>query len=220
MNDVSWGLLPVEASVIYYDPISLLGVLNKKSRLGAGACPAVLKLLQNTFVVRCPFDFHIRFTGTLESPEIRPIIEGCSIAPEKFSSIFSISPREDWLNPSVPVFQITTPYVFFSNVPNEIIQRFPRELIGKGYPFRLIEGQFPIDTWKRPLSWAVEWVDFKKDIKFKRGNPWFDISFISENINVNTRLKKINLEKKDLEVLMSYKDVTKYIKGTSKLMER
>ena len=220
MNDISWGLLPVEASAIYYNPSSLLGILNNKSKVGAGACPAVLKLLQNTFSVKCPFDFHIKFTGTLNNPQIRPVLEGCSITPDKFANIFSLSPREDWLNPLLPVFQITTPYVFFSSKPNELIQRFPRELIGKGFPFRLIEGQFPIDTWKRPLSWAVEWIDLKKDIKFKRGIPWFDISFISENINANTRLKKINLKQEDLEELMSNKEVTKYIKGTSKLMER
>ena len=66
MNTVSWGLLPVEASSIYFKPVSLLGTLNRKSKYGAGACPAVLKLLQNTFSIKCPFDFHIRFTGTLE----------------------------------------------------------------------------------------------------------------------------------------------------------
>ena len=220
MNVVSWGILPVEASSIYFKPESLIGVLNNKSKFGAAACPAVLKLLQNTFSIKCPFDFHIRYTGTVENPKIQTILEGCSISPEKLASLFSLSPKKDWLNPNLPVFQITTPYVFFSNTPNEIIQRFPRELIGKGFPFRLIEGQFPIDTWKRPLSWAVEWVDINRDIIFKRGYPWFNISFISEDLSSNTRLEKMELKPKVLNEITANKDVTKYIKGTSKLMER
>ena len=219
MSEICWGLLPVEASSIYLPPYSLLGQINSKNKTGANICPAILKLLQNTFTINCPFDFHLRYTGSLKKPEIRPIIEGCSILEEKLSNIISISPRNDWLNPNYPVFQITTPYIFFSSNECELVQRFPRLLIGKGYPFRLIEGQFPIHSWRRPLSWAIEWVDVKKDIILKRGIPWFDLSFIGNKNKKTLNLKKQKLTKSLLDEIYANRDVTKYIRGTSKLME-
>ncbi len=171
--------------------------------------------------MKCPFDIHLRYSNiNSNSPEIRPIIEGCSIKPHKLKHIFYLSPPNEWLNKDYPIFQITTPYVFFANKPIDIIQRFPRLLIGKNYPFRLIEGKFPIDKWKRPLSWAVEWIDTKKDIIIKRGMPWFDLNFNSTNIKDSFKLVKKKFTKSDEAELLSTKDITNYIKGTNKLMER
>jgi hypothetical protein len=220
MAEVSWGLLPVEASKIYFDPEKSIKAIEKKNKQGVTSCPSVLKLLQKTHIIKCPFDLKLRFTGSLEAPEIRPIEEFTSIHHHKLKSIFSLSPRKDWLNEEFPVFQITTPYVFTSKEEIDIIQKFPRDLIGTNCPFRLIEGQFPIDTWVRPLSWAVEWIDIKKDITLRRGQSWFDITFAHNDFSKNLKLSKVELEDKILKEIESVKDITGYIKGTSKLMER
>ena len=216
--EISWLLLDVEASKIFFHPATQLQGY-EKNKPGVLSCPAVLTKRQRNFTIKAPFDLKLRFTGTISRPEIRPVYPGSSITPDKLQKIFTLSPREQWISDDYPVFQITTPYVFWSDVPCYINQVFPRELIGFGTPFRLIEGRFPIHAWKRPLSWAIEWLDLEKDIVVKRGKPWFDLFFETNDPSNSIRLvnKEITAEMK-AEIFANH-DVTSYIKGTSQLFE-
>ena len=97
---------------------------------------------------------------------------------------------------------------------------FPRRKIGMNAPFRLIEGRFNVSNCLRPLSWAIEWVRPETDLVIKRGEPWFDITFATENIDDNFVLEKSELTEAQLKLLQANKDVTSYIKGTKSLMSR
>ena len=56
------------------------------------------------------------------------------------------------------------------------------------WPGVMTAGRFPIDVWPRILSWGFEWVDKKKDLIFKRGDPWFYVFFESHNPNDQIKL--------------------------------
>ncbi|OAP41396.1 hypothetical protein AU381_05880 [Sinorhizobium glycinis] len=141
-----------------------------------------------------------------------------SITIEKLRKQFVWSPREQWASHEHPVFQITAPYVFTSETPCYLNQAFPRELIGRQTGFRLIEGRFPIHNWPRPLSWAVEWLNPDEDIILKRGQPWFDLCFETDDPASSIALRKQEMSDELRKRLLETKDVTSYIRGTSKLM--
>jgi hypothetical protein len=48
-------------------------------------------------------------------------------------------------------------------------------------PGTIFGGRFPINVWRRPLMWAFEWRDISKDIILKRGEPWFYVTFETQN---------------------------------------
>lgn len=220
MSDVTvidWILLKVEASTIYFEPVSQLREGNK-GRNGVLACPAVISKRSRTYTVNAPYDLRLRFTGTLDRPEVRPVLSGTSITFEKLRKHFSWSPRDQWASPASPVFQITTPYLFSSGSTCFVNQSYPRNLIGMHSGHRLIEGRFPIHKWLRPLSWAVEWVDPGKDIAFKRGRPWFDVSFETSDPASPIVLRRQEMTPNIEDRLLETKDVASYIRGTAKLL--
>jgi hypothetical protein len=216
---VEWSLIDVEASKIYSSPIrQLTGLEGNKSRAGVSVCPAVLNQLTTTFTVPAPFTFSLRFTGTIERPEVRLIESSSTITIDKFRQLFSLSPVSDWLTTGIPVFQVTTPYIFRSKESCHMLQKFPRALIGHGHPFRLIEGRFPIHKWIRPLSWAVEWVNSGHDIVVKRGDPWFDLQFFGNDLDTSFSLARRNYDEAFKDAVLSTRNITSYIKGTAKLL--
>ena len=216
---VEWSLLDVEANKIYSEPKRQVTALDaRKTRAGVSVCPAVLNQLINTFTVVAPFSFGLRFTGKVESPEVRLIENASSITLDKFRQFFTLSPRSDWLDERLPVFQVTTPYIFRAKQDCHMLQKFPREMIGNGAPFRLIEGRFPISKWVRPLSWAVEWVDTSTDIIVKRGDPWFDVQFFGSDLDASFSLARKELDEEFRASVQSTRNITNYIKGTAKLL--
>lgn len=215
--EIEWALLDVEASRIYSEPErQLLSLRKKDERAGVSVCPAVLSQLSNSYTVQAPFTFALRFTGSIENPEVRLIQDASSIALSKFKPLFTLSPRSDWLDANYPVFQITTPYVFRSKENCHMLQRFPRALVGHGYPFRLIEGRFSISKWIRPLSWAVEWIKPEEDIVVKRGDPWFDLQYFANDLDSSFVLRKSDLDDSFQKSLRSSQNITSYVTGTGK----
>ena len=44
-------------------------------------------------------------------------------------------------------------------------------------PGTIFGGRFPISIWPRPLMWAFEWHEPKKDLILRRGEPLFYVQF-------------------------------------------
>lgn len=216
--EVHWFLMDVEASSIYFEPSKSTIIGNKNPAAKSVArCPAVLDRASRLFSVPAPIDLRLRFGGTLDKPEIRIVENHSSVTYNKLRNNFLIQDRAEWLSPSAPVVQITTPYVFKAKEPCFVNQVFPVEKIGLGEPYRLIEGRFPIDKWLRPLSWAIEWVDTSQDVIIQRGQPWFSLFFDFEKPDSRARLKRGKISSADKDALFATKDVTAYINGTKKL---
>ncbi|MHC8864657.1 hypothetical protein ACYVVI_05645 [Arenicellales bacterium IMCC57338] len=217
--EIKWFLLKIEASKIFFEPVAQnIGVKKSPGIRGPLSCPAVVDRSRRIFSVAAPFDLRFRFTGNMDNPEIRPVYPDTSITFDKLKGVFVLSPKEEWISPDRPVLQLMTPYVFYSEKACYLTQTFPREEIGRGAPFRIIEGRFPIHRWKRPLSWAAEWVDTSRDIVLRRGKPWFDLSFETESPEDSLRLSRVLLSNELEKELLENKDVTSYVRGTFSLM--
>lgn len=223
-KSVNWFRRNIEASSIYYAPESLLSVYKtqKTSALTPTAnllsCPAVVKRRADLFIVRCPYDLRLRYVGPPGEGAIHVVHPGTSIVDSKLKSIFTLSAREDWADPNVPVAQLSTPYVFTSEEPVDVIQLNNPMDFGLATGFRLIEGQFPVDRWLRPLSFAFEWLDTDRDICFKRGQPWFALQFRSrEDYDAKIKLSEVEETPELANLIRRNANVTSYIKGTSKL---
>jgi len=212
---IYWSLLEREAGAIYFAPASSLDRKQKsRSNSSVLSCPAVLASRQRTYVVCCPFDLRLRLVGNLDKPAVHIIDKGTSIAPDKLKGMFTLMPNVDWINPSVPVFQIATPYIFFSEQKTYLTQRHPYGLIGKDLPHRVVEGRFPISSWKRPLSWACEWVRTENDFIMKRGEPWFDITFETNDAAKPVKLENYAMTEQLSKEILKNSEVTGYVRGT------
>ncbi|MEM7271229.1 MAG: hypothetical protein AAF401_18480, partial [Pseudomonadota bacterium] len=100
----------------------------------------------------------------------------------KLNDLIHMTNEVEWRYPDRPTLQVSLPYIFIADEPVHMTQldafmdyrktRLPGTIFG---------GRFPIDVWPRPLMWAFEWRDTEEDIILKRGEPWFYVSFESQN---------------------------------------
>ena len=178
--DVGCVINADEAGVIYPYPQRLIS--SRKVALGSKAvqsCPAVGSLESRYFQVFVPFDLRLRIvTAVNKKPAIHIVPSESTVSSEALRRILSLMPVDEWRDPSHPVVQITTPYTFVADEPVYLSQLPPfldPELINR--PILQICGRFPIDVWPRPLSWAFEWVDQSRDLKLRKGEPWFYLFF-------------------------------------------
>jgi hypothetical protein len=51
---------------------------------------------------------------------------------------------------------------------------------------------FNIYDWQRPVSYGIEWLDVKKDLFIKKGQPLFYVTFNTEKLDENFKLKYLD----------------------------
>ncbi|MEM8698847.1 MAG: hypothetical protein AAGF44_06720, partial [Pseudomonadota bacterium] len=70
------------------------------------------------------------------------------------------------------------PYLFIADEPVYMSQVAPfLHYRPDPWPGTIFGGRFPINVWPRPLMWAFEWHDPKKDLILSRGEPLFYCCF-------------------------------------------
>ena len=86
-------------------------------------------------------------------------------------------------------------------------------------PGLITAGRFPIDLWPRILNYGFEWIDTKKNLKFKRGDPWFYVFF--ETTNPEDEIKLIEAENtpKLKEYRRGISEVVKYTSNSFGLFD-
>ena len=87
-----------------------------------------------------------------------------------------------WRDNNYPTLQLKCPYVFISD--DEVYMTQLPPFLSYKYnqlPGTVVAGRFPINIWPRVLSYGFEWVDKKKDLIFKKGDPWFYVFFETNN---------------------------------------
>ena len=129
-------------------------------------------------------------------------------------------PPKFWRDENYPTIQIMCPYVFLSD-DDIFMSQLPPFLDYKYnlWPGVVTAGRFPINIWPRILSWGFEWVDKKKDLIFKRGDPWFYVFF--ESNNPNDQIKMIMADNTDelKEYRKGIADTVKYTSNSFGLFE-
>lgn len=182
--EVGWLLTEEKASIVYFAPERMRSVeMNKKHAKSASRCPAIINMESRYFVIKCPFDLHLRFArGQDGKPGVRNMLgEASPVRPTKLKNIIHMTNEAEWRYPDRPTVQVSLPYLFVSDDPVHMSQ------VGAFMHYRadplpgtIFGGRFPINIWPRALMWAFEWHDPSKDLILKRGEPWFYVTFETE----------------------------------------
>ena len=221
--EVGWALANQTASFIWDAPRPFTRKLPKaRSSKAVNACPAVLDYEARHFTVPCPIDLHLRCVHKPgEMPKLMNMAgEHSAVRDQQLNKMGTIQKPSEWRDPTRPVFQIATPYVFISDEPVYINQTPPYLDYGyQEWPGILIGGRFPIQNWIRPLMWAFEWVDTSKDLILKRGEPWFHVRFEVEDPSRPVRLVEAEVTPEVRSFIAGANDVANYVGQTFSLIE-
>lgn len=178
---VGWVLRPNKGAIVYYAPERLKSPdVSREHAKSASRCPAVINLESRYFMIRCPFDLHLRLVRDKDG---KPALQNMAgdkspMRGNKIREHVHMTPQHEWRYPDRPTIQITTPYVLLCDEPVYLSQLPPfLDYLRDPWPGTLFGGRFPIHVWPRTLMWAMEWSDPKKDLILHRGDPWFYLGF-------------------------------------------
>jgi hypothetical protein len=181
---VGWLLERGTSGVVFEPPERVRSVdMSKSHAKSASRCPAIINLESRYFVVKCPFDLHLRFSrDKAGKPVLQNMLgEGSPVRPKKLHEHLHVTGEAEWRYKDRPTIQLSLPYVFIADEPVYLSQVAPFMHYRKEpLPGTIFGGRFPINVWPRPLMWAFEWHEPEKDIKLSRGEPLFYALFETE----------------------------------------
>lgn len=220
--DIGWLLDNDRAGFIWDAPRKLRRdeVKNKNAK-ALSYCPAVIDYESRFFEISCPIDINLRFEIHKETQ--RPVLintagNQSTIRPKHLNQMLSIVDRNEWRNPDRPIIQIITPYLFIAD-DDVYMSQLPAFCHYRDSPMPglMIGGAFPINIWPRPLMWAFEWYDIKKELVIKRGEPWFYVRFETSNPSRTVRLIEAEMTPALKDYITGASGVTNYISRTFSL---
>lgn len=181
---IGWLLNQKSAGIVFLPPERVRSVeMSKTHAKSASRCPAVINLESRYFVIRCPFDLHLRFARDNDRrPVLRNMLgEQSPIRPRKLNEHLHVTAEQEWRYPDRPTIQLSLPYIFVADEPVYLSQVAPfMHYRREPLPGTIFGGRFPVNVWPRPLMWAFEWHEPDKDIKLSRGEPLFYVLFETE----------------------------------------
>jgi len=133
-------------------------------------CPVWSHKAKRTYVMRCPFDFEFRMSTNGADPVISPR-----------DDFVYFDPGWDNLN---PVLQLCMPVLFaWTKEKNIWIDIQPTPYTALKNNFVVIGGQWNLSRWTRPISFGIQVVDSNRNVKVKRGDAIYYVSFRSDDPN-------------------------------------
>ncbi len=218
---VGWLLNDSKGGVLFDDPERLRSAgLNREHAKSASRCPAVINLESRYFVIKCPFDVHLRFERDKDGkPRLKNMAgEKSPVRSNKLGEAVRLVNEVEWRYADRPTLQIQTPYLFIADEPVFINQLPPfLDYLARPWPGTLFGGRFPVHIWPRPLMWAFEWHDPTQDLVLKRGEPWFYVHFETENPSARVRLVEQEMTPELTKYLDGIIDVSNYVNKTYSL---
>ncbi|MEL7462942.1 MAG: hypothetical protein AAFN79_02680 [Pseudomonadota bacterium] len=182
---IGWLLTEEKASIVYYPPERVRSAeMNKRHAKSASRCPAIIGMEARYFTIRCPFDLHLRFARNKEGKAgVRNMLgEASPVRVAKLNNLIHMTNEAEWRYPDRPTLQVSLPYLFVADEPVWMSQVDAfMDYRATPLPGTIFGGRFPIHLWPRPLMWAFEWREPEKDLILKRGDPWFYVTFETEN---------------------------------------
>jgi len=220
---VGWLLNEAKSGVVYPAPERVRSVeMNKEHAKSASRCPAIIDMESRHFVVRVPFDLHLRLVRDKNGkPGLRNMLGDKSpVRSNILQKILHVTAEQEWRYPDRPTIQISLPYLFIADEPTYMTQLDSFMHYRKSpLPGTIFGGRFPIDVWPRPLMWAFEWHDVSKDLILKRGDPWFYVKFETTPQNRPISLIEAERTKELAEYLEHTAAVVNYVNQTFSLFK-
>ncbi|MCB1885526.1 MAG: hypothetical protein KDG89_16285 [Geminicoccaceae bacterium] len=174
---VGWLLDEDKAGVVFLPPERVRSVeMNRHHAKSASRCPAVINLESRYFVVRCPFDLHLKFVRDKDGkPALKNVLGDMSpVRGSKLAKHLHVTAEQEWRYKDRPTIQLSLPYLFIADEFVYLSQVAPFMHYRKEpLPGTIFGGRYPISVWPRPLMWAFEWHEPDKDIRLARGEPLF-----------------------------------------------
>ncbi|MCP5072473.1 MAG: hypothetical protein GY947_04155 [Rhodobacteraceae bacterium] len=178
---VGWLLTEPRSGVIYPPPERIRSAdVNRTHAKSASRCPAIINMESRYFMVRVPFDLHLRFVRDAKGkPGLRNMLGDASpVRNNVLTRVMHMTTESEWRYPDRPTVQVSLPYLFITDEPTYMTQVSAFMHYNKTpLPGTIFGGRFAVHNWPRPLMWALEWHDTSQDLILKRGDPWFYVQF-------------------------------------------
>ena len=178
---IGWLLTEAKSGVVYYPPERVRSVeVNRKHAKSASRCPAIINMESRYFMIRVPFDMHLRFVrDKSDKPGLRNMLGDASpVRASVLNKKLHVTSEAEWRYKDRPTIQVSLPYLFVTDEPTYMTQLAAfMHYSNISLPGTIFGGRFPIHNWPRPLMWAFEWHDTSQDLILKRGEPWFYVQF-------------------------------------------
>ena len=221
---IGWTLTDTKAGIVFDAPERVRSVeMNKYHAKSASRCPAVVNLESRYFVIKCPFDLHLRFVRDEKGrPGLRNMLGDRSpIRGKKISQHLHVTAEEEWRYKDRPTLQLSLPYLFVADEPVYISQVASFMHYRKDpLPGTIFGGRFPINLWPRPLMWAFEWHEPDKDIKLTRGEPLFYVLFETTPQDRPVQIVEIEKTRELEEYLELVSGTVNYVNQTFSLFKK
>ena len=161
--------------------------IHKKTNANYRYCPASAHFFSNTFVIKSPYDLHLRWDGK----EVT-LVES-SFMSNLFKDVVTRMPKEKWDNLETPIFQINIDQGFVADEDTWLEATMPHmDSKSRKLPGRMIPGTFDIYSWQRHISYAFEWLNTKEDFIIQKGDPLIYIKFHSKYLEFLQRFDTVS----------------------------
>jgi hypothetical protein len=178
---IGWLLTKEEGSLLFDMPERVRSVdVDRTHAKSASRCPAIINLESRYFVVKSPYDMHLRFTRDDKGKPVLRNMAGTAspIRQGKLNQVIKLVDEREWRYKDRPTLQMVLPHLFITDEPVFMSQVEPFMHYRKTrFPGLVFGGRFPIHIWPRPLMWAFEWVETDKDLEIRRGDALFYVCF-------------------------------------------
>lgn len=177
---VGWFLYEKRTGVVFAPPERIRSAeVNRKHAKSASRCPAIINMESRYFMIRVPYDIHLRLMRKDGKTTVRNMAgDGGSIRGQTLGKRLHVVAEKEWRYPDRPTIQLSLPYTFIADEPVYITQLDAfMHYNPNPIPGTIFGGRFAIQNWPRPLMWAFEWHDTSKDLILRRGQPWFYVLF-------------------------------------------
>ena len=184
------------------------------------ACPAINEFERRLFQIDCPFHMHLELEKKADSYDLFIVDKTTRVDLDIASRYIKLMPPEIWRTPKIPVIQIFSPYIFFSD-EEVFLQQIPPYLdyISQSWPGILIPGRFPIMNWMRPLNWAFEWIDTTKPIRLRQGQPLYYLQFETTRPSDPVEIVRAKVTEQIKEFKKGCGGAPKFVSNTFRLMD-
>jgi len=171
---IGWTLEPSSATVIWGEPQKI--EISKEDLTSYNMCPAHINHNSKHYQILSPYDVELTFDKDKKffNHKKANIPEDKIFSDFHGNGVFKVMPDEGWLWDK-PIFQINTPYIFFSDNKNAMIEIMAPIKHYHNYPGIVMNGSYNIYNWIRPLNFGLHWVDTEKPFVLKKGEPLFTI---------------------------------------------
>jgi hypothetical protein len=221
ITTVGWLLDTTSAAFIWSPPRRVMRERpDHRHAKSLTQCPAIVDADARLFEILSPVDVHIGFK--LDESQ-RPVLinlagDQSPIRGKHLNQMVTIVNRREWSNPSRPVIQFITPFVFVADEPVYLNQLPPYNHYRRdALPGLMVPGRLPIDIWPRHLMWAFEWHEPDKPLVLRRGEPWWYARFESTDPARPVRLIEAQMTPELREYMQGISSVTNYVGQTYSL---